>query len=69
MAKFFQNVNVSSEKHSALNGVLIVLAGNKKKRDKEDIFVVLLTNLSNVFWLFLHNLLIAELHVFGFDMV
>ena len=35
MAKFFQNINVSSEKHSALNGVLIVLAGNKKKEIKK----------------------------------
>ena len=32
MATFFQNINVGSEKHSALNGVLIVLAENVKKR-------------------------------------
>lgn len=52
MVTFFQNINVGSEKHLALNGVLIVQKKEKiEKRDKEDIFAVLLTNLSNVFWL------------------
>ena len=32
IATFFQNINVGSEKHSGLNGVLIVLAENVKKR-------------------------------------
>lgn len=50
MATFFQNINVGSEKHLALNGVLIVQKKEKmEKRDKEDIFAVLLSNLSNVF--------------------
>ena len=49
---------------------LIVLVQKwKKNRDKGGSFATILTDFSTAFDCFLHDLLTAELHAYGFDMV
>ena len=52
---------------STQHGLLVMIEKMKTAHDNNKNYVVVLTDLSNAFDCICHNLLIAELHAYGFD--
>ena len=66
----YQNTNVALEKEdfSSQHCLLVLIEEWKTIRDKGVSFGALLTGLLKAFGCHLHDLLIAKLHTYGFDM-